>query len=1065
MRNRYPRFFRFYFLLICFCATSAFGQLSDFDFDITHTNETCTGNGSMTFSVSGTQPGSSMLYSIYLLPNTTTPVSVTSAATFSGLTAGNYQVIATQTLNGNTGTQQENVIITDHVEDLQYSINHTYGECYKTAVLHVNITSGNPISYEVMSGPQTFPAQASNEFVVTQGGTYTIRVFDECGEALVQTYTFIFDPGISLPFSANATTEVVGCNLMAVNQTFETTGVFAYPLQVTYTINIPGSDPITSSFTVESGGANSVTITQNLIVGPNETYSYVVNVVDACGFSYTDEGSVENDPQIPIVTPSGGDCDTTDYTLYFATAGTVISAPDTYGFDLPHELVMGQPNSFPIPDLLPGTYTVLALDFCQQPHEIEFTVEAVEPPGPTVNIQLGCGAGMASVYIRADGGIETIDVISAPAAYPYPLPHNLNYALDAGGALRLANLPAGEYIFHIVNDCGFEWDFPVSLSGLVFEADVDVIQHCGSFDLDLSYVDNSTAGVSFWLQKYNPNTNTWGHPQTGNPYPINTQPNLGNSRPLGDGLTLNLLYTGHFRVISYRVMFSTIESERHCINVLNEFDVLLAPIIEDAYSFSCDNATFDVIIDATGMAPLQYSITQMNNSPYVVNNGTSNIFTGLTPGIYNFQVQDVCGNIANRLFEISEPYSMQIISSGTCEGQPFTLSVPNYEFLDYTWYLDNPGNVLSNSATLEIPAISAADLGTYYVHIFTDNPESCIDITLEFNLDMITPLAQAGTDSSETYCGNPGTLDLSAFLGGNFQTGGVWSENTASGTLSISSWDATSVASGTYVFVYTKSSECGPDDISVHSFTINPAPENPIAFLEQDVCQQGDLHLLSSTVAGATYVWTGPNGFTSSEQNPTILNATSANNGTYTVQAFIGDCPSEISNLEVILSELPDFTLSAECNNNRMLITATSASAETFTYAWSGPNGYSSSVNPADISGNAPGQYSLTVTNQAGCSATFSQNVTATLCQIPKGISFNEDGLNDDFDLSGFGDNLKVKIFNRYGMVVYEMNDYVNQWHGQCKDGNMLPSATYYYYIQNAEGQEKTGWVYLMRNE
>jgi gliding motility-associated-like protein len=86
------------------------------------------------------------------------------------------------------------------------------------------------------------------------------------------------------------------------------------------------------------------------------------------------------------------------------------------------------------------------------------------------------------------------------------------------------------------------------------------------------------------------------------------------------------------------------------------------------------------------------------------------------------------------------------------------------------------------------------------------------------------------------------------------------------------------------------------------------------------------------------------------------------------------------------------------------------------------------------------------------------------LCSIPKGISPNSDGFNDAFDLSGFSEIEKVKIFNRYGMVVFEQDNYINQWKGQDYKGNLLPSGTYYYVVNFATTGAKTGWVYLSRD-
>ena len=85
-------------LFFFFCFFTVKGQLTNFTFSVTPTNETCTGNGSLSFSVANTTAGATITYAIYLLPNSTTPIATTSLPTYGGLSAGNYQVIATQTL-------------------------------------------------------------------------------------------------------------------------------------------------------------------------------------------------------------------------------------------------------------------------------------------------------------------------------------------------------------------------------------------------------------------------------------------------------------------------------------------------------------------------------------------------------------------------------------------------------------------------------------------------------------------------------------------------------------------------------------------------------------------------------------------------------------------------------------------------------------------------------------------------------------------------------------------------------------------------------------------------------
>ncbi len=85
-------------------------------------------------------------------------------------------------------------------------------------------------------------------------------------------------------------------------------------------------------------------------------------------------------------------------------------------------------------------------------------------------------------------------------------------------------------------------------------------------------------------------------------------------------------------------------------------------------------------------------------------------------------------------------------------------------------------------------------------------------------------------------------------------------------------------------------------------------------------------------------------------------------------------------------------------------------------------------------------------------------------CEIPKGISPNNDGDNDVWDLSGY-DIRKVEIFNRYGTKVYSKANYSDEWFGQSDNGNELPDGTYYYVIEFNDLPAKTGWVYINRQQ
>ena len=93
-------------------------------------------------------------------------------------------------------------------------------------------------------------------------------------------------------------------------------------------------------------------------------------------------------------------------------------------------------------------------------------------------------------------------------------------------------------------------------------------------------------------------------------------------------------------------------------------------------------------------------------------------------------------------------------------------------------------------------------------------------------------------------------------------------------------------------------------------------------------------------------------------------------------------------------------------------------------------------------------------------------------CIISEGISpGGSGGYNDNLDLGFLADRSgikKLKIYNRYGTLVYEKANYVDEWFGQSDGNDELPTGTYYYVIDlnqndSVYGTQATGWIYLMR--
>ncbi|MFN5421947.1 MAG: gliding motility-associated C-terminal domain-containing protein [bacterium] len=74
--------------------------------------------------------------------------------------------------------------------------------------------------------------------------------------------------------------------------------------------------------------------------------------------------------------------------------------------------------------------------------------------------------------------------------------------------------------------------------------------------------------------------------------------------------------------------------------------------------------------------------------------------------------------------------------------------------------------------------------------------------------------------------------------------------------------------------------------------------------------------------------------------------------------------------------------------------------------------------------------------------------INSIVVRVPDIITPNNDGFNDRLIIDR-SSNTKVslKVFNRWGSVVYHNRDYKNDWGGTSSSGNLLPHGTYYYIV------------------
>ncbi|MBL8002178.1 MAG: choice-of-anchor L domain-containing protein [Flavobacteriales bacterium] len=148
-----------------------------------------------------------------------------------------------------------------------------------------------------------------------------------------------------------------------------------------------------------------------------------------------------------------------------------------------------------------------------------------------------------------------------------------------------------------------------------------------------------------------------------------------------------------------------------------------------------------------------------------------------------------------------------------------------------------------------------------------------------------------------------------------------------------------------------------------------------------------------------------------------------------------------------------------DCTQDSVLVTAlASGGYGALSYMWS-----TGSTQPTTwVPGLITADHTITVTDE--CNKAVSDVVSVESgCEIiiPNVFSPNGDGKNDYFVIEGItGTRNTVKIFNRWGRIVYEATNYRNQW-----DGDNLSDGTYFYEVL-VEGDPKTytGHVTILKN-
>ncbi len=251
------------------------------------------------------------------------------------------------------------------------------------------------------------------------------------------------------------------------------------------------------------------------------------------------------------------------------------------------------------------------------------------------------------------------------------------------------------------------------------------------------------------------------------------------------------------------------------------------------------------------------------------------------------------------------------------------------------------GNAGSNflwSTNENTQTINASTSGVYSVTVTNANNCSASDaVNVQFNAMPVDALQDVTTCISS----------LPTLNAGNTGSTFVWSTNATSQSI-------TPTASATYSVQVTTGQNC----VDTFDAVVTLAPLVTVSLGNDTSICQGQSLTLDAGTPGSTYLW---------NTNATTQTIDVSANGTYSVTVSNGWCTaSDVINVTVVPGPVDVLANSTRCSGETVTLDAGNVGCS---YLWS-----TNATNQA-ITVTTGSTYSVTLTNQAGCSATFDAEV------------------------------------------------------------------------------------------
>jgi uncharacterized repeat protein (TIGR01451 family) len=395
--------------------------------------------------------------------------------------------------------------------------------------------------------------------------------------------------------------------------------------------------------------------------------------------------------------------------------------------------------------------------------------------------------------------------------------------------------------------------------------------------------------------------------------------------------------------------------------------------------------------------------------------GTNSItFDANTAGpiVLNVTVSDSngCSSSSSTMIAVNLPPAASVTAPATaCPGATgLVASVPFTAGATYNWTATN-ATITSGAGTSAI-AFTAGSSGSSVLAVTVTSNGCSASGSATVS---ITPPPNANITAPATVCAN-----AMANAGVPFQTGASYSWTISGGTFtSVNSTANVAFTAGASGNVVLGVSVTGGGCSSTSSVTL------PISALPTSTPSNGGPYCAGQTIqlssplvsATATYLWSGPNGFSSTAQSPSIANATTADAGTYTLTVTDNGCSSAMvsGNTTVVVNAAPNASISApgsvpanSTGNTASVANAgmgatylwtisngtITAGASTNSITWTASSGGTATINVTVTNGGCSASGAIAVSISGGASATdLAVSIDATPNPVAPGapISFN----------------------------------------------------------------------------